>query len=341
MMNSKTLLNLLKNGQLSLFLNLHVSLKSFYKLCYLASAKTNGLFDLLSAKPVPFEQLAETYCADNGTIDALEAWLQLGIRLNLLKLDKRGYSLKGISRKLALQENDALVALAQEVTSLHYSLIMKTPEKLKNGSLWGLEDQDGELIARSSRSLEPFQTEAIDKTFPSSGAVRLLEIGCGSGFYIHYAASKNPSLSAVGIELQPNVADMARRNIQVWGLQDRVKIESGDIRDREPRELFDIVTLYNNIYYFPVQDRVSFLNHIRGFLKPGGFLLLTTGCQGGNLGIELLNLWGASTAGCGRLASNDELVLQLYKSGYKDVQAISLIPADKFYGFKAHNPDGS
>jgi 4-hydroxy-2,2'-bipyrrole-5-carbaldehyde O-methyltransferase len=265
-MNSKTLLSLFQNGQLTLFLNLHFLLKPFYKLSYLASAKTNGLFHLLSAKPVPFEQLAETYCADNGALDALEAWLQLGIRLNLLKLDKRGYSLRGLSRKLALQENDALVALAQEVTTLHYNLIIKTPEKLKKGSLWGLEDQDGELIARSSRSLEPFQTEAIDKTFPSSGAVRLLEIGCGSGFYIHYAASRNPSLSALGIELQPNVAEMARRNIQGWGLQDRVKIESGDIRDREPSELFDIVTLYNNIYYFPVQDRVSFLAWI--FHKP-------------------------------------------------------------------------
>jgi SAM-dependent methyltransferase len=287
------------------------------------------------------EQLAETYCADHGTIDALEAWLQLGIRLNLLQLDQRGYALKGIARKLAWQENDALVALAQEVTSLHYRLIMQTPAKLKQGALWGLEDQDGELIARSSRALEPFQTEAIDKTFPSSGAVRLLEIGCGSGCYMQYAAAKNPSLSAIGLELQPHVADMARRNIQGWGLQDRVTIEAGDIREREPRELFDIVTLYNNIYYVPVQDRVAFLHHIRGFLTPGGFLLLTTGCQGGNVGIELLNLWGASTAGCGRLASHEELVLQLYKSGYKDVQAIRLIPADKFYGFKAHNPEGS
>src|SRR5262245_40632651 len=123
-MNSKTLLSLFQNGQLPLFLNLHVLLKPFYKLCYLASAKTNGLFDLLSAKPVPFEQLAETYCAGNEALDALEAWLQLGIRLNLLKLDKRGYSLRGLSRKLALQENDALVALAQEVTTLHYNLII-------------------------------------------------------------------------------------------------------------------------------------------------------------------------------------------------------------------------
>ena len=47
-------------------------------------------------------------------------------------------------------------------------------------------------------------------------------------------------------------------------MQDRVKIESGDIREKALGERFDIVTLYNNIYYFPVEDRVSLLlQHIR------------------------------------------------------------------------------
>ena len=62
------------------------------------------------------------------------------------------------------------------------------------------------------------------------GVASLLEIGCGSGFYIKYAASRNPSLAALGLELQPNVADVARRNISEWDLQGRVRIEVGDIR---------------------------------------------------------------------------------------------------------------
>lgn len=238
-----------------------------------------------------------------------------------------------------MHHNDALIAFAQEVTILHYNLILKTPERLKKGSLWRLEDQYGEIVARSSRTLEPFQKVAIDQTFPSSGSIRLLEVGCGSAFYICYAARKNPSLSALGIELQPKVADIARRNIQDWGLQDRVKIEVGDIRNKKPDEYFDIVTLYNNIYYFPFDERISLLGNIKKFLKPGGLLLLTTGCQGGNLGIELLNLYGASTVGCGRLASVDEMVHQLNEAGYKDIKSINLIPGDKFYGFKALNSE--
>jgi SAM-dependent methyltransferase len=329
--------NLLKNGKLILLLSLLGLFKPFYKLCYIASAKTNGLLELLYSKPLSLTQLAKAYCQSDNTIGALEAWLQLGIRLGLLRLGKQGYSLTGLGKKLSSKDNDDLLALSQEVAVLHYNLICKTPERIKIGSLWRLEEQHGELVARSSRSLEPFQTAAIDMTFPSSGAIRLLEVGCGSAFYIYYAARKNPLLTAIGIELQPEVGNIAQQNINTWGIQDRVKIEIGDIRGKEPVELFDIVTLYNNIYYFPFDERPSFLRHVRKFLKPSGLMLLTTGCQGGNLGIELLNLYGASTVGCGRLASVKEMVNQLHEAGYKDIKAINLIPGDKFYGFKASN----
>jgi hypothetical protein len=119
-------------------------------------------------------------------------------------------------------------------------------------------------------------------------------------------------------------------------LQDRVRIETGDIRGKAPDERFDIVTLYNNIYYFPVEERVPLLRHIGEFIRPGGFLLMTTCCQGGSLGVEVLNLWGAATANCGRLPTPDEMVSQLRQAGFKDVKAMHLIPGEAFFAFKAH-----
>jgi 4-hydroxy-2,2'-bipyrrole-5-carbaldehyde O-methyltransferase len=334
-MSIKPFLRLLKNDQLSAFISGGALLKPFYKLTYLVAAKDAGLFELLSSGPVGFEQLAEIYCRNEKSREALAAWLQLGIRLGHLKLSARGYSLKGLARKLALPQNDAMLALLQEVAGLHYTLISKTPGKLRNGELFSLDDQDGEIIARSSRVMEAFQTQAIDRTFPVSGATSLLEIGCGSGFYIKYAAERNLSLTALGLELQEKVADVARRNIAEWGLHDRVRIEAVDIRKKAPDEHFDIVTLYNNIYYFAVEDRDPLLRHIREFTKPGGFLLLTTCCQGGSVAVEVLNLWGAATANCGRLPSVDEVISLLHETGYRDVQAISLIPGEKFYAFRA------
>jgi hypothetical protein len=124
-------------------------------------------------------------------------------------------------------------------------------------------------------------------------------------------------------------------NLRSWWLEDRVKVEDGDFRAKAPGERFDIATLYNNIYYFPVEERVALLDHIGSFLSPGGFLLLTTCCQGGSLATEALNLWGAATKGAGRLPAEDELVNQLRQTGYSRVRTKNLIPGDRFVAFQA------
>jgi len=331
----KPFFRLWRDGRLSALLGAAAQLKSFYKLTYLAAAGEAGLLNRLASGPATLDALAGFYGAKRRGREALEAWLQMGVRLQLLSLGPRGYALRALARKLAQPQNDPVLAMVEEVVGLHHKLITATIPKLRIGELWSLSDQDGELIARSSRVLESFQAEVIRSTFPARGALRLLEIGCGSGIYLRYAAERNLSLTAVGLELQPAVAEMARINLRDWGLENRVKIETGDIREKAPDEPFDIATLYNNIYYFPVEERVKLLGHIAGFLKPGGFLLLTTCCQGGSLGAEALNLWGAATSGAGRLAAEGELIRQLREAGYRTVKAKNLIPGDRFVSFQA------
>ena len=73
----------------------------------------------------------------------------------------------------------------------------------------------------------------------------------------------------------------------------------------------------------------------QAFLEPGGALLLTTCCQGGNLGIEALNLWGASNAHGGRLPAVAEMVRQLDEAGYRSIETMRLIPGDSFHAFHA------
>ena len=75
-------------------------------------------------------------------------------------------ALRGLASALARPENDSTLAMVQEVAGLHYKLISGTLPKLRSGELWSLADQDGELIARSSRVLEAFQAE-VDSAYLS------------------------------------------------------------------------------------------------------------------------------------------------------------------------------
>lgn len=334
-MSVKPFIQLFRDGRLSPLLGIGAKLKPFYTLTFLAAAGESGLLHRLSNGPATLDELADFYSATGQGKEALEAWLQLGIRLKLLTIGPNGYALRGLAKSLARPENDSALAMVEEVAGLHHNLIAATLPRLRVGNLFTLTDQDGTLIARSSRILEAFQAEAIRSAFPPQGALRLLEIGCGSGIYLRYAAEHNPSLTAHALELQPEVAEAARANLRAWSLDSRVSVESADVRSKTPGELFDIATLYNNIYYFPVDDRVALLRHIAGFLKPGGFLLLTTCCQGGSLGTEALNLWGAATAGAGRLPAEGELVTQLRQAGYSRVKTTSLLPGDRFLSFQA------
>lgn len=168
-----------------------------------------------------------------------------------------------------------------------------------------------------------------------------MEVGCGSGIYIKLACERNPSLSAVGLELQPRVVELARKNIKSWGLSARAVIEASDVREYQSGPEFDLVTLHQNIYYFKVDERVELARRLIRFLKPNGRLLLTTACQGGSPVIQAVNIWVSVTEGYGALPDPEQLCRQLEEAGFSKVQSKSLIPFESFWSFIAQRPAAS
>jgi len=341
-MQARILFRLAREGRLRLLAAASRVATPHYRVAWLAAAARYGVLARLAEGPVAFERLAAELARGPQGPDALRAWLQVGERLGELRSTPRGWVLRGfLARRLAEPENDAVAAICEEAASLHHALLLDGPERLRRGEPWTLADQDGVLIARSSRVLEPLVFEAVDAFIPRSGPVSLLEVGPGSGVYIRHAAERNSELRALGLELQEEVAALAMQNLRAWGLAARARIETGDVRKREPEAAFDRLTLHNNIYYFPVEERVVLLAHLRRFLVPGGRLLLTTGCQGGSVGMALLNLWSASTRGCGPLPEPAELVEQLGRAGFATPRSARLLPGESYFAFTGVNPGGA
>ncbi|MEB2343899.1 MAG: class I SAM-dependent methyltransferase [Deltaproteobacteria bacterium] len=338
-MRVRTALELVRGGQLGpLFAVLRLA-TPYYRVVWLASAFRAGVLQRLARGPASLETLAGEALRDQADRAWLETWLELGVRTGALRSDGSCYGLRSrLARALARPGNDAIAAILEEVATLHHRLVLESPERFAAGRRFTLADQDGVLIARSSPLVRPFVHEAIDRVVPPRGVLRLLEVGAGSGTYIRYAAERNRELTALGLELQPEVAELANANLHAWGCAARASVDKGDVRDRAPEPVFDVVTFHNNIYYFPVTERVALLRHAARFLVPGGRILLTTACRGGSPATVALDIWSAGTQGCGRLPAPPELVAQLREAGFEDAHSRSLVPGDSFHAFYGRKP---
>lgn len=340
-MNVRTVLEVLRQGHPLLLLRGLRLMTPYYRLVWLVSATRCGLLPRLRAGAVAFSDLADEMVREPGDHDWLRAWLELGVRVGELRCTGGRYSLGGfLARQMVRTKHDAFVAFLEEVTTLHHRLIVETPQRLARGQRFALSDQDGILIARSSRLVSPFVQEAIDEVVPRRGAMRLLDVGAGSGTYMRYAVERNPDLTAVGLELQPEVAEFANAKLREWGIADRAHVDRRDVREQPCGEAFDLVTFHNNIYYFPLAERVPLLRHALALLKPGGTLLLTTACGGGSPTVAALDIWSAGTEGCGRLPTPEELLAQLGEAGFIAARGRRLVPGDSFHAFLASKPAG-
>lgn len=270
-------------------------------------------------------------------LDALRSWLDLGVALRDLRRSgghhgaEPVYAVRSRTLRALLRESaDPLRAFYEEYAELDHRLVVEGPARMRSGTPFTLHDADAGIIARSSRAGEPWLEVAIEEAVPAQGPVRLVEVGAGSGVHIRAAARRNPALTARGLELQEDAAAQARDNLTRWGLTGRVTIEVGDVREIRGDGDADLVTLHQNIYYFPEDEQAALLAHLGTFLRPGGRVLVTTVVRDGGVGTVGLDLWGALTEGAARLPSEAELLARMRAAGYRDVAARTLGPGGMY-----------
>lgn len=119
---------------------------------------------------------------------------------------------------------------------------------------------------------------------------KIADLGTGNGVIPLVLAQRVPSLSIVGVEVQGDLADRARRNVEVNGADERIRIIQGDVREitrMAAAESFDAV-LCNPPYRKPGSGRTNpseekkiarheILGTLQDFLEAGRYLLRADG----------------------------------------------------------------
>jgi len=119
---------------------------------------------------------------------------------------------------------------------------------------------------------------------------KIVDLGTGNAVVALVIAYLHPSVTLTGVELQPKMAERARRNVELNGLQRRIHILSGDVRAGKhlaAEASFD-VAVCNPPYRKPASGRISpnderqIARHetqgdLGDFLRAGAFLLRVKG----------------------------------------------------------------
>jgi len=97
---------------------------------------------------------------------------------------------------------------------------------------------------------------------------KVLEIGCGIGTDTVNFARQGATVTAV--DLSPQSLELARRRVEVYGLQDRVRFYSGSgeqLTSFVPVEAYDLIYSFGVIHHTPHPERV--VEQMRHYAKPG------------------------------------------------------------------------
>jgi ubiquinone/menaquinone biosynthesis C-methylase UbiE len=97
---------------------------------------------------------------------------------------------------------------------------------------------------------------------------KVLEIGCGIGTDTVNFARHGATVTAV--DLSPQSLELARRRVEVYGLQDQVHFHSGSAEELAsfvPVEPYDLIYSFGVIHHTPHPGRV--LQQMRHYAKPG------------------------------------------------------------------------
>lgn len=169
------------------------------------------------------------------------------------------------------------VCESKEVLPLHHAfaqgmvkcqgcgLIYRSPQPTA-GDLARVYSGDRIDLAREERVGEK-RKQQFDRLLKHAGLPgRLLDVGCGCGFFLKLAQEKG--WDAIGVDLNPKAIAYAKERLRINALL-------GDPKDFHfPERSFDLVTLWNVLDHAP--DPVDLLLEVHRILKDDGRVFIRT-----------------------------------------------------------------
>ena len=237
---------------------------------------------------------------------------------------------------MARPRGRAVASMLHETLTYHGDVFIHLPDRLEGAPPRDYLAQYASLVAESSRIMEPFFWPFVEGVIGKDRGKRILELGCGSGAYLGLYAALHREHRGVGIDIDAQVVDAAKTVLNENGHSDRFALRQGDMREADAfvGGPYDVITAYQNVYYFDAAERVAIWRSCKRALAQDGRVLIVTPTSGGPMS-DYFSLILLSTIGCNRLPSIDELSSELREAGFDQQKRTRLVPGDQVWGISA------
>jgi 2-polyprenyl-3-methyl-5-hydroxy-6-metoxy-1,4-benzoquinol methylase len=175
-----------------------------------------------------------------------------------------------------------------------------------NGAYFQMRNDDASIIRQARLTASESQVRLI-KRYGNGG--RLLDIGCGEGFFL-FGASK-AGYATKGIEIAQGAAEYAKGE---FGLD----VEARAFEELQfPEGYFDVITLWQVLEHMPYPLKV--LKEVHRILKPGGLVAASTPDIGGMMARILRRKWWNLRRVHVNQFTAKTLIDMLYHAGFRDL----------------------
>ena len=273
-------------------------LSEYTRVQLLRSGLELSLFDAMK-QSVRAARLASDLGLDE---DLLATWLRAAAAHGLVRPAHHPVDAYQVTRDVRWlidsPDRASLVALLDQTVETYAPSLESMPDLLRGGERpeFGAPEE-AQRAAKISRIIEGRALEVLGRVPGVSKARHVLDIGCGYGTYLSGLLNRYRDANGVGVEVDPDLAEIARRRLVDAKVSRRGEIRVGDFMtlDIEAGK-FDLALLNNNLYYFPPEQHRALFEKVKGYLSGGGVLAIQTPIATTQVLAQLAGLTRTTTA---------------------------------------------
>lgn len=264
----------------------------------------------------------------------LDHWLEQAKLQNLLQEHKDKYRLSRVGKAIDVYRDYGLEAMYKEFVLYWGPVFAELPSRIEGfTSPVNMESEmENELISRASRASELFVWPVLKGRSEKERWLRILDVGCGEGFYLHKLCNEFSNIQGLGVDINPSVIERAQELALSSG--GRLHFECANIFNlTPPPEKYDCCLLNNNIYYFTPEQRIELLRQLKAWLVPGGRIGILTALRGTHSSLpfiqthipqNLMSFFLACHEDFQGLPYEQDIIQLLSSTGYREIEVIPL-----------------